>query len=57
MTIQAQVLKLMKDLRDQLKTSMLMITHDLGIIAETCDDCGGGLWRGDRGDRVGGSNL
>lgn len=37
-TIQAQVLKLMKDLRDQLKTSMLMITHDLGIIAETCDD-------------------
>ena len=28
----------MKDLRDQLKTSMLMITHDLGIIAETCDD-------------------
>ena len=37
-TIQAQVLKLMKELRDQLGTSMVMITHDLGIIAETCDD-------------------
>lgn len=37
-TIQAQVLKLMKELRDQLGTSMIMITHDLGIIAETCDD-------------------
>ena len=37
-TIQAQVLKLMKELRDQHGTSMVMITHDLGIIAETCDD-------------------
>jgi len=37
-TIQAQVLKLMKDLKEQYQTSMIMITHDLGIIAETCDD-------------------
>ncbi len=37
-TIQAQVLELMKKLRDQYKTSMIMITHDLGIVAEICDE-------------------
>lgn len=36
-TIQAQVLEMMKDLREQLGTSLLMITHDLGVVAETCD--------------------
>lgn len=36
-TIQAQVLALMKDLKDKYKTSMIMITHDLGIVAEICD--------------------
>lgn len=37
-TIQAQVLAMIADLRDRLGTSMLMITHDLGIVAKTCDD-------------------
>lgn len=37
-TIQAQVLMMIKELRDRLGTSMLMITHDLGIVAKTCDD-------------------
>ncbi len=37
-TIQAQVLELMKDLKRQMDMSMLMITHDLGIVAEICDD-------------------
>ncbi|MCL2166137.1 MAG: ABC transporter ATP-binding protein [Clostridiales bacterium] len=37
-TIQAQVLELMNALKEQNKTSMLLITHDLGIVAETCDD-------------------
>ncbi len=37
-TIQAQVLELMKDLKDRLEMSMLMITHDLGIVAEVCDE-------------------
>ncbi|MDR3354106.1 MAG: ABC transporter ATP-binding protein [Synergistaceae bacterium] len=37
-TIQAQVLAMMRDLRNRLGTSMLMITHDLGIVAQTCDD-------------------
>jgi peptide/nickel transport system ATP-binding protein len=36
-TIQAQVLELMKKLKEQYKTSMIMITHDLGIVAEICD--------------------
>ena len=36
-TIQAQILDLMKDLRNRFKTSLLLITHDLGIIAEMCD--------------------
>jgi len=36
-TIQAQVLDLMKKLKDELNTSMIMITHDLGIVAEVCD--------------------
>ncbi len=36
-TIQAQVLDMMKRLREKNNTSMLMITHDLGIVAEVCD--------------------
>ncbi|MBP2626181.1 MAG: transporter ATP-binding protein [Firmicutes bacterium] len=36
-TIQAQVLELMKDLKDKYQTAMIMITHDLGIVAEICD--------------------
>jgi peptide/nickel transport system ATP-binding protein len=37
-TIQAQVLNMIKDLRDRLGTAMLLITHDLGIVAQICDD-------------------
>jgi peptide/nickel transport system ATP-binding protein len=37
-TIQAQVLELMRDLKKKLKMSMLMITHDLGVVVEVCDD-------------------
>ncbi|MFC4548856.1 MULTISPECIES: ABC transporter ATP-binding protein [Halorussus] len=36
-TIQAQILDLINDLQDDLGTSVLMITHDLGVVAETCD--------------------
>lgn len=36
-TIQAQVLAMMEDLKEKMGTSMIMITHDLGIIAQTCD--------------------
>ena len=36
-TIQAQVLIMMRELRDRLGTAMIMITHDLGIVAQTCD--------------------
>ncbi|MEF9983369.1 MAG: ABC transporter ATP-binding protein [Oscillospiraceae bacterium] len=37
-TIQAQVLSLMKQLREKYNTSMILITHDLGIVAEVCDE-------------------
>lgn len=37
-TIQAQVLMMMNELRQKLKTSMILITHDLGVVAEICDD-------------------
>ena len=36
-TIQAQVLRLIRGLKADFGTSMLLITHDLGIVAETCD--------------------
>lgn len=36
-TIQAQILDLILDLRDKLETSVILITHDLGLIAETAD--------------------
>ena len=36
-TIQAQILDLMLNLRDKLGTSIIMITHDLGVVAEMCD--------------------
>ena len=39
-TIQAQILKLMKDLQKETGTTILMITHNLGVIAEICDRVG-----------------
>src|SRR5690625_380747 len=36
-TIQAQILRLMRDLIEDFNTSILMITHDLGVVAEMCD--------------------
>ena len=39
-TIQAQVISMIRTLRDRLGTAMIMITHDLGIVAQTCDNVG-----------------
>jgi len=39
-TIQAQVLTLMKELMEEVRTSILFISHDLGVIAEMADDVG-----------------
>jgi peptide/nickel transport system ATP-binding protein len=36
-TIQAQVLDMIDELKKKLNTSMLLITHDLGVVAQTCD--------------------
>ena len=53
-TIQAQILTLMKNLEEQLGTSMIFITHDLGIVAEFCENVavvygGEGIERGTGG--------
>ncbi|NLW19980.1 MAG: ABC transporter ATP-binding protein [Clostridiales bacterium] len=37
-TIQAQILELMQDLKEKLGMAIIMITHDLGVIAEMCDE-------------------
>jgi len=39
-TIQAQILRLIKEMKKELHTSILLITHDLGVIAEMCDRVG-----------------
>lgn len=36
-TIQAQVLEMMQDLKKKFNTSTILITHDLGVVAQTCD--------------------
>lgn len=36
-TIQAQILELMKDLKEKLNTAIILITHDLGVVAEICE--------------------
>jgi peptide/nickel transport system ATP-binding protein len=36
-TIQAQILDLMSELREKMGTALLMITHDLGVVAKVCD--------------------
>lgn len=37
-TIQAQVLALMQDLKEKLGTATILVTHDLGVVAQICDD-------------------
>lgn len=36
-TIQAQIMELLKDLKNKIDTSIILITHDLGVVADTCD--------------------
>ena len=38
-TIQAQILDMMRSLQQKQGTSMILITHDLGVVAEMCDHC------------------
>ena len=39
-TIQSQVLDLLRDLRERLRTTIVLITHDLGVVAQLCDRVG-----------------
>lgn len=36
-TVQAQVIELIRELRDEMSTAMMLITHDLGVVGEVCD--------------------
>lgn len=36
-TVQAQILQILKDLRQEFNTSIIMITHDMGVVANICD--------------------
>ena len=37
-TVQAQILRLMRQLKSKMNTSILLITHDLGVVAKMCDN-------------------
>ena len=37
MTIQAQILDLIREMNEELHSSVLFITHDLGVVSELCD--------------------
>jgi ABC-type oligopeptide transport system ATPase subunit len=55
--VQAQILELLEDLRQKLGLSLILITHDLSVIAETCDPGHGHVRRPDRGGRAGRRGL
>lgn len=44
-TIQAQILELMKQLKEKFNSAMILITHDLGVVAEFCDNVASGAHR------------
>jgi ATPase subunit of ABC transporter with duplicated ATPase domains len=52
-TIQAQILDLMRGLRRDTGTAIILITHDLGVVAEMADDVAGDVRRPDRRARAG----
>ena len=56
-TIQAQILELMKELRERLGMAILLITHDLGVVAEMVDEVAVMYARPDRRARAGRGHL
>ena len=44
-TTEAQILELMRELQDELGMAIMFITHDLGVIAEMAEACGGDVPR------------
>ena len=56
-TVQAQILELMKELRERLGMAILLITHDLGVVAEMVDDVAVMYARPDRRARPGRRDL
>ena len=56
-TIQDQILKLLIELSGRLGMSVILVTHDLGIVAQTCQRVAVALCRADRRKRAGGAHL
>ncbi len=56
-TIQAQILDLLVKLQKDLDMSILMITHDLGVVAEFCDHVVGDVCRKNRRKSAGGADF
>ena len=52
-TVQAQILKLMRELKSEFGTSIILITHDMGVVAEMADRVVDHAGRPDRRDRAG----
>ena len=56
-TIQAQILELMRELQERIGMSVILITHDLGVVASTADRIARDVRREDRGDGNGARDL
>ena len=56
-TIQAQILELMRDLKEKYNSAVILITHDLGVVAQFCDSVAVVLWRKGSGIRNRGADL
>ncbi len=56
-TIQAQILALIRDLRDRHRTTVILITHDLGVVAQLCDRAARAVRRPARRGRAGRADL
>ncbi len=55
--IQAQVLELLKKIQEALGLAIVLVTHDLGVVAEVCELGGGHVWRQSGGIWNGGEDL
>ena len=51
-TVQAEILDLMRDLRDRIDSAIILITHDMGVVADLADRIVGHEGRPDRRDRA-----
>ena len=56
-TIQSQIFRLIREVQRMFGTAMILITHDLGLVAGVADRIAGDVWRSDRRGRADGPDL